>query len=129
MIAVISVTSAIFGLLMFGHFWSVHNNPAEGQSIVFASFAVNSAIYIFAYRSMRRPLWRSGPLNHNQPLIWAVLLGLLMVAIAFLLPGLRELLGIVPLSNEEWLWVASVAVALLIAVEIGKAIDRIFLHR
>lgn len=129
MIGVISITSAIFGLALFGHFWQVHNNPVEGRSIVFASFAVNSMIYIFAYRSMRRSLFRSGPLSRNKPLIWAVLTGLLMVAIPFAIPGLRDLLGIVPLSLEEWLWVAGVAIALLIAVEIGKAINVYFQHR
>jgi P-type Ca2+ transporter type 2C len=129
MIGVISITSAIFALTLFGHFWRVHNNPVEGRSIVFASFAVNSMIYIFAYRSMRRPLFRSGPLSRNKPLIWAVLSGLLMVVIPFVIPGLRNLLGIVPLSLEEWLWVAAVAVALLIAVEIGKAINMVFQRR
>ncbi len=128
MIGVISVASTIFALTLFGHFWGVHNDPVEGRSIVFASFAVNSMIYIFAYRSMRRPLFRSGPLNRNKPLIWAVLAGLLMVAIPFASPGLRDLLGIVPLSLEEWLWVAGVAIALLIAVEIGKAIN-MYIHR
>jgi Ca2+-transporting ATPase len=128
MIGVISVTSAIFALTLFGHFWGVHNDPVEGRSIVFASFAVNSMIYIFAYRSMRRSLFRSGPLSRNKPLLWAVLAGLLMVAIPFASPGLRDLLGIVPLSLEEWLWVAGVAIALLIAVEIGKAINMVF-HR
>jgi Ca2+-transporting ATPase len=128
MIGVISITSAIFALILFGHFWAVHNNPVEGRSIVFASFAVNSMVYIFAYRSLRRSLFRSGSLSRNKPLIWAVLSGLLMVAIAFAIPGLRRLLGIVPLSIEEWLWVAGVAIALLIAVEIGKALN-IALHR
>lgn len=128
MIGVISITSAIFALLLFGHFWRVHNDPVEGRSIVFASFAVNSMVYIFAYRSLRRSLFRSGPLSRNKPLIWAVLSGLLMVAIPFLFPGLRELLGIVPLSLEEWLWVAGVAIALLVAVEIGKAIN-MYIHR
>jgi P-type Ca2+ transporter type 2C len=129
MIGVISITSAIFALTLFGHFWRVHNNPVEGRSIVFASFAVNSMIYIFAYRSMRRPLFRSGPFSRNKPLIWAVLSGLLMVAVAFAFPSLRKLLGIVPLSLEEWLWVAGVATALLIAVEIGKAINMVFQRR
>jgi hypothetical protein len=44
--------------------------------------------------------------------------------IAFLIPGLRDLLGIVPLSLEEWAWVWGVALALLVAVEIGKAISK-----
>jgi Ca2+-transporting ATPase len=42
--------------------------------------------------------------------------------IAFLIPGLRELLGIVPLSVAEWGLVIGVALSLLMIVEVGKAI-------
>ncbi|MBN2086654.1 MAG: cation-transporting P-type ATPase [Anaerolineales bacterium] len=122
LIAVISVASSIFALTLFGHFYNVHGNPVEGRSIVFASFALNSMIYIFAYRSMRRPVHRSGPLSRNKPLIWAVLGGLAMIAIPFLNPGLRALLGIVPLTLGEWGLVAGIAVFLLGTVEAGKAI-------
>lgn len=122
LIGVISVTSAIFALSLFGHFFQIHNNPIEGRSIVFASFAINSMVYIFAYRSMRLPLHRMNKLSSNQPLMWAVLAGLLTAVIAFSIPGLRDLLGIVPLSLEEWGWVIGVALALLVTVEIGKAI-------
>jgi Ca2+-transporting ATPase len=120
LIGVISVTSAAFALLLFSHFYHAHNNPVEGRSIVFASFAINSMIYIFAYRSMRYSVFRSGPLSRNKPLIWAVAGGLLMAVIPFTIPWLRGLLGIVPLSWTEWLLVAGVAASLLIAVEIGK---------
>jgi Ca2+-transporting ATPase len=123
LIGIISVASSIFALALFGHFYNIHGNPAEGRSIVFASFAINSMIYIFAYRSMRRPVYRSGPLSRNKPLVWAVLGGLAMVAIAFLFPGIRNLLGIVPLSLGEWALVAGIAVFLLATVEIGKAIS------
>jgi len=123
LIGVISVTSAVFALSLFSHFYMAHDNPTEGRSIVFASFAVNSMIYIFAYRSMRHSIFRSEPLNRNKPLVWAVVAGLLMVVIAFAFPGLRDLLNIVPLKLEEWLWVSGLAFALLAAVEIGKAIS------
>ncbi len=123
LIGVISIASSTFALLLFEHFFHVHGNPVEGRSIVFASFALNSMIYIFAYRSMRRPVYRSGPLSRNKPLIWAVLGGLAMVAIAFLIPGIRTLLGIVPLSLGEWALVTGVAVLLLATVEVGKAIS------
>ncbi len=122
LIAIISIASSIFALSLFGYFYNIHGDPVEGRSIVFASFALNSMIYIFAYRSMRRPMYRSGPLSRNKPLIWAVLGGVAMVAIAFLIPGLRTLLGIVPLSPGEWALVAGVAVFLLATVEAGKAI-------
>jgi magnesium-transporting ATPase (P-type) len=123
LIGVISITSSIFALALFGHFFQIHNNPVEGRSIVFASFAINSVIYIFAYRSFRQPIFRMNPLSTNKPLIWAAAAGFITIAIAFLIPGLRNVLGIVPLTLQEWLWVAGVAFALLLLVEIGKAIS------
>jgi Ca2+-transporting ATPase len=122
LIGLISTVSAVVGLVLFGHYFQMHNDPVEGRSIAFASFAVNSMIYIFAYRSLRRPMFKSAPLRANKPLIWAVVSGLLMVVIAFSVPGLRQVLGIVPLHIGDWLLVAGVAVGLLAVVEIGKAV-------
>jgi hypothetical protein len=44
------------------------------------------------------------------------------VLIAFLIPSLRAVLGIVPVSLGEWGIVAGLALLLLAIVEIGKAI-------
>jgi len=123
LIGVISITSSIFALTLFNHFYHVHNNPIEGRSIVFASFAINSIVYIFAYRSMRLPLHRMNKLTANKPLIWAALAGFLTIGIAFAIPGLRNVLGIVPLSLQEWALVSGVGLTLLIFVEVGKAIS------
>jgi len=122
LIAIISSVSAFAALMVFGHTFQIHNNPIEGRSFVFASFAVNSMVYIFAYRSMRRPLWRMSPLRDNQPLIWTVIAGLLTAIIPFFVPRLRALLGIVPLSLVQWGQVAGIALGLLLIVEIGKLI-------
>jgi magnesium-transporting ATPase (P-type) len=115
--------SEFFALSLFRHFFQMHNNPVEGRSIVFASFAINSIVYIFAYRSMRLPLYRMNKLTANKPLIWAVAAGFLTIAVAFLIPGLRELLGIVPLTLQEWSWVIGVGLILLVLVEIAKAVS------
>jgi Ca2+-transporting ATPase len=123
LIGVISIASSIFALGLFGHYYQIHNSPIEGRSIVFASFAINSIAYIFAYRSMRQPIYRMNKISANKPLVLAVAASFLTVAIAFLIPGLRELLGIVPLSPQQWLWVFGVAFALLVLVEIAKAIN------
>jgi len=61
-----------------------------------------------------------------MPLVWAVLAGLLTVAVAFVVPGLRNVLGIVPLAPQQWAWIAGIALTLLLAAEIGKAINRRF---
>jgi P-type Ca2+ transporter type 2C len=122
LIATISLASASAALLLFAHYFQIHLDPAEGRSLVFASFALNSVVYIFAYRSMRQPIWNMPPLSQNKPLIWAVLAGQLMVVIPFLVPGLRKLLGIVPLDASQWILVVCVALGLLGVVEIAKFI-------
>jgi Ca2+-transporting ATPase len=129
LIAIISGASSIFALLLFSHYYQVHNNPVEGRSIVFASFAVNSMIYIFAYRSMRAPLWRMSPLRRNKPLIWAVLAGLGLAVIALTVPAIRKLLTVVPLTWSEWALVAGVALSLLMIVEVGKWANRVVRRR
>ncbi len=129
LIGVISIGSAIAALVLFGHYYLAHHDVAEGQSLVFASFAVNSMVYIFAYRSMRLPLYRAGSLSHNKPLVAAVIAGLFMVVIAFAIPSIRNLLGIVPLSLQQWSWIAGIALGLLVAVEIGKGIRNFLLRR
>lgn len=123
LIALISFSSAALALVLFGHFFGEHGDPVRGRSVVFASFAVNSMIYIFAYRSMRRSTLHSGPLSRNKPLVWAVIAGLATALVAFAAPGIRSLLGIVPLSLREWAWVAGIAVSLLVSVELGKMIS------
>jgi len=123
LIGVISISSAFAVLFLFQHLYSAHNNAVEGRSIVFASFAINSMIYIFAYRSMRQPLFRMNRLGANMPLVWAVLAGLAMAVLPFIIPGLRALLGIVPLTLSEWLEVVGIAAGLLAVVEVGKWIS------
>ncbi len=122
LIGIISVASALGALALFGHFYHIHGNPAEGRSIVFASFAVNSMIYIFGYRSLRRSLFRMGPLSQNKILVVAVAGGLLMSLLPFMVPAIGRALEIVPLTLAEWGVVAGIALGLLTIVEIGKAL-------
>ena len=80
----------------------MHNNPVEGQSIVFASFAINSIVYIFAYRSMRLPLYRMNKLTANKPLIWAVAGGLSDHCDCLSDPRIARAAGDRTLNLQEW---------------------------
>jgi Ca2+-transporting ATPase len=106
----------------------MHKSQISGQSYAFASFAMNSMIYIFAYRSLRRSIFHSGHLGQNKPLIAALLSGLLLAIGAFLVPSIRDVLGIIPLNLEQWIGVFGVAFSLLVIVEIGKKINNCW-HR
>lgn len=122
LIAVISIGSAIAALTIFNHYANVLGNIEQGRSIVFASFALNSMIYIFAYRSLRMPINKMPPLSQNKPLIFSVLAGILTAILPFFIPGLQKLLGIVPLTLNQWGLVALIAFSMLVVVELGKAI-------
>jgi Ca2+-transporting ATPase len=128
LIGIISVSAALVGLYLFGHQFRMHDSAVTGRSFTFASFAVNSMIYIFAYRSLRRSVFHSGPLSQNKPLIGAVLSGLILAVAPFLVPGLRDVLGILPLTMSQWMGVLGVALSLLIVVEVGKWISNKY-HR
>lgn len=123
LIAAISTLSAAAALSLFGWFAFTHGDAAEGRSIVFASFALNSMIYIFAYRSLREPLWKMPPLSQNKPLVYSVAAGIFLSILPFMVPSLRGLLSLTPLTVGEWLMVAGVALGLLVLVETAKQIS------
>lgn len=123
LIATISFSSAVAALLLFGRYYLPASDLITGRSFAFAGFAVNSMIYIFAYRSLRRPLWRTGSPLQNKLLVLSVLGGLLLAVGAFLVPALRTLLAITPLTIAQWSIVFGIAVAQLSVVEVGKWIS------
>jgi Ca2+-transporting ATPase len=125
LITTISFVSSVFALLLFSHFYGIHHNPDEGRSIVFASFAINSMIYIFAYRSMHKSIFRMNSITMNKPLIYTVLGGIFIAVLPFMIPGLRRALSIVPLSISCWLIVAGIAIGLLLIVDLAKWLNRI----
>jgi Ca2+-transporting ATPase len=129
LIGVISTASALVALAIFGHYWQAHNEIAEARTFAFSIFAVNSMIYIFAYRSLRRSLLRGASLAQNKPLVISVAGGLLLAVGAVLLAPIRNLLGIVPLHWYQWGVVFGGAVGLLGVVELAKfAFNRRGLH-
>jgi Ca2+-transporting ATPase len=120
LIAIISVGSSLTALALFYYYYTVLGDLKSGQTIVFASFAIKTLIYIFAYRSMKLPLPRMNPITANKPLIYAVLSGIAVAVIPLYVPWLRNALGVAPLHLNDWIWVAGISVGLLIVVEIGK---------
>jgi len=123
LIAVISTASAMVALGVFGHYWQAHNEIAEARTFAFSIFAVNSMVYIFAYRSLRRSLFRGSSLAQNKPLAVSVAGGLLLAVGAVLLPPIRNLLGIVPLHWYQWALVFGGAIGLLGIVEVAKYVS------
>ncbi|MHC1720923.1 MAG: cation-translocating P-type ATPase [Clostridiaceae bacterium] len=123
LIAIISIVSAIAALLIFGAMLNDGGGVALGRSYVFAIFAVNSMVYIFAYRSMRKNIFKGSGLLSNKPLLFSAVAGLAMAIAAFQIIPLREVLGLAPLNTAGYGLVFAVAFLLLVFVEIGKYLN------
>jgi len=123
LIAIISTASAAIGLFLFSNaIWNA-GNVDLGRSYIFALFAVNSMVYIFAYRSMRRSIFKAGSPLNNKPLLVSSVGGLLMALVAFVITPLREVMGLVKLRPMDYFIVFAIAISLLIVVEIGKFLN------
>ncbi len=129
LIGVISVSSALLALALFGHYYLQHHDIQNAQSYAFGTFAVNSMIYIFAYRSMRRSIFHSGSLGQNKPLIAAVVGGLALAVGAVVVAPIRNLLGVALLNPSQWGVIMGVALTLLATVEVAKYISNHRLNR
>ena len=58
----------------------------------------------------------------NKPLVWSVIGGLFVAGVAFAFEPIRNLLGIVPLTPQQWFVVSLIALSLLLTVELAKFI-------
>jgi Ca2+-transporting ATPase len=84
--------------------------------------AVQELIYIFAYRSFRQSIFRSGSFFSNKALFGAVALGFFQQMLALYVPFLNDVLGVVPLHASDWALVLSIAFLILLIVESVKYI-------
>ena len=123
LIGAISGSSALFALVLFGRYFLAGTSVTLAQTVVFAVFAVDSMIYIFGYRSLRRSLLRTPPVGQNLPLVAAISAGLALGIAAVGVPFLRSILGLASLSPTEWVLVFGVSLVLLVIVEIAKLVD------
>ncbi|MDP3052120.1 MAG: HAD-IC family P-type ATPase, partial [bacterium] len=96
-------------LVLFGIFlWFLNLGfPIERiRSVIFVGLAVDSFLYIFSCRNLRKNIWQFNPFS-NRYILVAVLIGFLGLAAALYLPVFQKLLKTVPLGFFEWtiLWV------------------------
>jgi len=124
LIVAISASSALLCLLVFQHFWQVENNIDLGRTIVFAVLGIQQLVYIFSYRSLRTPIWKTKQFLANRPLFIAVGLGMAQQVAALYIPVLNDLLGVVPLGVEGWVIVVGVSLGMMAIVESVKLVAR-----
>jgi len=102
LIGLISSVAGIMALGIFWWYWRLSGDLILARTVAFALLGVDSLLYVFSCKSLRKPLWKE-KIFDNWWLIGAVLIGLSFQISALYVPGLQKILKTVGLGVEEWL--------------------------
>lgn len=119
LIFLVSVTGGLVAFTLFLYFYRTTGNLSLARSITFATLGVNSLVYVFSIRTLKRPFWRENPLA-NSWLNLAVLGGLLLQFLPFATPATRSFFGLSALSPFHLLCIFGASLIMFIMIEVGK---------
>lgn len=121
MIIIISVVSNLVLFGMFLYYWKSTGDIALTRTIMFAGLGVDSLLYIYSVRSMRKMIWQTD-LFSNKMLTGALLFGWVMLIVAVYAPPLQYLLRTVSLSLQHWFVLISFGLLNVCLIELVKGI-------
>ena len=116
LIGLISGVAGILSLLTFWFYWKNTGNLILARSVIFAMLGVDSLIYVFSCKTLKKPLWQENIFD-NLWLIGAVMIGLSFQLMALYLPGLQRFLRTVALGVNDWLIILAMSVLLIAVIE------------
>lgn len=119
---IIFAIGIITDLILLGLFlWLLNEtrNIQYVQTMIFAALGIDSLLYVFSCKSLRRSIWHINPFS-NLYLVGAVIFGFLMLGIALYVPVFQRVLRTVPLGPKDWLILISLGIIEIIAIELAK---------
>ena len=120
LIFIIGLITDILLLGLFLWLWKYSDYEIQHiQSIIFAALAIDSILYVFSCKSLRKNIWNIN-LFSNKFLIFSWIVGLIALLAALYLPVLQTLLKTVPLNIYDWKLVLGVGLSNLILIEVTK---------
>ncbi|MFH2104621.1 MAG: HAD-IC family P-type ATPase [Parcubacteria group bacterium] len=118
----ILIISIVTDLILFGLFiwlWKTTGDLTYTRTMVFVGLGLDSLLYVFSCRSLKRSIWHINPFS-NKFLVAAALFGFSMLCVALYIPFMQDVLKTVPLGLSDWLLLVGLAVLNIAAIEITK---------
>lgn len=118
----IAFVSILAGALAFAYFYVVYRNTgniALARSATFATIGINSLIYVFSVRAPTVPFFKTRVFK-NKWLNLSVIGGLILQAVPFLSPSLREFFKLEVLPINYWLISFGLSLIIFLCIEIFK---------
>lgn len=119
LIVFISMITTAVTLGLFYLVWKTSGNIDKARTVAFAAVGVESLLYVFSVRSLRRTIFETN-LFANHWLLAAVGGGLLIQLMGIYLPALQKFLRTVPLGIAEWLLILLASLWVIILIELAK---------
>lgn len=124
LVAVVSSTVGLLALLFFWYFQRKAGDLLLARSMAFAIIAAVSLIYIFSFKNLERPFFKTKNFFANKYLFWGVLYGFFLLMAAIYVPWLNKILGTTPLGFKHWILVFGVGFFSVFLVEITKFFEK-----
>jgi P-type Ca2+ transporter type 2C len=119
-IAAESAALSCGALAVYGYGLSRYGTGARASTLAFTSLTSGQLLHAASCRSQSHSVFSPGMLPHNNYLTAALAGSYGMQAFAFLIPGLRNLLGLTPFSAADAMIIAAGAVAPFVVNEATK---------
>src|SRR5690606_8076795 len=121
-----ALTGIVMGsgaLLMFRWQLDQSDSLIAGQSVALTTLVVFNIFQVGNARSENRSLFTLSPIS-NPFLFWASLGAITLHVGALYFPPTQQILGVEPISLEAWIRIVPVALTIVVAIEVHKAIRR-----
>jgi len=115
----IGIATDLLLLGLFAWFWLRGLDVRYIRTMVFAALAIDSLIYVFSCKSLRKGLFHINILS-NGVLIGGWIFGMAALIGAIHLPALNHLLGTIPLHFADWYILLSLGIVELLLIETVK---------
>jgi len=119
---IIFVVGLITDLILLGLFfwlWNKNHSIEYVQTMIFACLAIDSILYVFCCKSLRKNLWNINIFD-NKFLIGAWVWGVIGLLFAIYIPALNKLLGTVPVSFFDWCIIGGLGIVNVVLIEVVK---------
>ncbi len=116
----ISLTTGLLALLFFWYFGVKSGDMRLARTIAFATIAIDSLIFIFAFKNYHKLIFQMENFFQNKVLIISVVYGFLLIAAAISVPFLDDILQTVPLRPVHLLIILTAGLVNTFMVEMVK---------
>ncbi|MBI1971571.1 MAG: HAD-IC family P-type ATPase [Candidatus Wildermuthbacteria bacterium] len=110
-------------LILLGLFWWLLEFSSYSlqhiRTVVFVGLALNSLLYVFSCRSLRRNIWSYNPLA-NKYLTSGVLIAMALLLLPVYFYPFQQLFHTVALSSQDWVILVSLAFLNVALIELVK---------